>query len=146
LFFYNLNRNNKISDDFTDMIVDDVKDFLKKMEEICSAVASHQSACPCKGASLKDSRQHLTVLRRAAIAVSCRIENALVSGLDCDAWKKLYRNWKIETEGETGWITNKNKKWSQTKMERLEEENEKLIREVTAFRNRIATRKIKIKA
>lgn len=144
--FYFLNRKSKITDTFTDMVVGDVKDFLEKMEEISCAVASHQGACPCKGSSLKESRQHLTTLRRAAVAVSGRIENALVNGLDRDEWKNLFRQWKIDSEGETGWITNKNKKWSQTRTERLEKDNEKFIRQVTGFRNRIATRKIKIKA
>jgi hypothetical protein len=143
---YRLTRKNKINDDLNDIVIEDIKAFLEKIEELTRLVASHQGGCPCQGGDLRNSREHLTALRQTAVAISNRVDRALLNTDDSDEWKKSYREWKSATEGNTDWITNRNKKWNRENMTLLEQANEEYTGKIINFRNRVVTRKIKLKS
>ena len=138
-------RRNKISDDFNALVTADVKEFLEKIEELSRNVASHQSGCPCLGTDLKESRKHLTELRQKAMAIFNRIDKARCCESDREQWKMNFRAWKAATEGNTDWISNKTRKWTRDQMAILDEANSTYTGQITAFRNRIATRKVRLK-
>lgn len=143
---YCLTRRNKINDDLNDIVIEDIKEFLEKIEELTRLVAAHQGGCPCLGSDLKESRKHLTTLRQTAMAVSNRVHEALLNNNNSEEWKLMFREWKTATEGNTDWITNKNNKWSREKLTILERANEEYTGKIINFRNRVVTRRIKLKS
>jgi hypothetical protein len=142
---YKLGRRAKANDDTTTLVVDDVKLFLAKIEELCPLIAAHQAGTPSKGTSLEKSREHLTTLRKAAVAVHKRIQESLKSGNEQERWQGAYFKWRHSTDDDTGWITNKAKKWSRDSIKDLEKASDDYTQIISNLRNGIAQRRVKLK-
>jgi hypothetical protein len=144
IFVTVLTRRFKCKDDVNAIVINDVNAFLSKIEELSGCIKSHQSGYPCAGRDLRESREYLTKLKREAVNNLNRITNAIESKKESDSFKAEFRLWKKSTEDNSGWITDKKKRWPTDRIEELDESNREYIGKITKLRQRIAKREVKL--
>lgn len=144
IVFYVLSRRAKCRDDVNAIVLSDVVALLSKIEELSGGIKLHQSGVPCAGRDLGRSREHLSELRIEAVNILNRITEAINSKQESDSLKEEFHLWKRATEGDSGWITDKRRRWSPDRIEALEESNRAYIVKITKLRQRIAKKKLKL--
>jgi hypothetical protein len=142
---YWLGRRNTILNNVVTLTLDDITTFREKIDQFIPLVKAHQRGTPCgETTTLEKSRENLTELRKTAASIHRQIHGSFQKKADKEEWMNAYRDWKEATEGETGWIINKKKKWSDEGIHRIEQASESYSETISRFRRRVAGNKLPI--